>query len=425
MFGGASSVRGLRDVGNGGNDTAGSYGFVINSAPDKVIIDAAQLNPDPMYPKIDVNDERSLLSHKGLHAFLDTTWTHQPSSEFRSDIDTVKYIDDFAGTYSSNLEPWQLVTRLAYTGVVRNDVLRDKGAAKDNTLDWSAKRTSRHTGTRTIMAGQYVYWDLPSKADQNGALDPARGAAHMADMPDNASPAMTMPYDPILHKGTPTLIKRALGINIMADDPDNGRFNDPRYTEYGLFRQSQEWIDAVIRSAIVLTKSLQGVSSDAVIQRMMAMVSDKTNADRVNFTKAYIDPLGDAISLDSIGQSNFLLKDQSALPKLCADPEHDRKMAVTGTVFQPNSDAYRTMWGEKVEGFEDFQSSSSFDIRDEQEATYEKTLIACQLTAAEDLFYFTALINGFYTNRIIELPLTSADPGRDYDSVPVNIIGPS
>lgn len=434
FYGSAAGVRGLRDVGNGGNDTAGSYGFVINSEPDTTILGEAQVNPDPMYPKIDVSDERSLLSHKGLHAFIDVTWKHNSTSEFRSDIDKIKYIDDLAGQYSSNMEPWQLVNRLAYVGVVRNDVLREKGAAKDNTLDWSAKRTSRNTGNKPLMAGQYVYWDIPPKAQNRGEAEPSRGAAQMADMPANANPIWTMPYDPILHKGSPGLIKRALAVfPAEAGDEDAGRFKDPRFPDHALHRHSNELVDALIRTSIVLLASMAGpqgmkqaTTPEVLIGRMFSMIKEKNNKERVNFLAAYLDPLGGATNLQALGQSNFIFKSEAALPKLQDDPEHNRKVNVTGTVFEPNSHVYRTMWGEKSDGFEGFSLTSSFDSsQSAKKFTPEQEVTICQLTAAEDTFYFTALVNGFYTNRVIEVPITSADPGKDYDSVPTRIIGPS
>lgn len=431
-YGAPASVHSLRDVGNGGNDTAGSYGFVINAAPDKVILDEAQVNPNPMYPKVDINDERALLAHKGLHAFVDVTWKHNSTSEFRSDIDTVKYICDFAGLYSSNEEPWQLIHKLAYVGVVRNDVLRDKGAAKDNTLDWSAKRTSRNTGNRPIMAGQHVYWDLPPKPDKNGQLDQSRGAALMSDMPANANPAWTMPYDPIIHKGSPTLIKRALGTFPNPDDPDANRFLDQRYPDYGLHRHSTEWIDAVLRSAIVAVASISNtrdlsvmIGAGGLLTKLLAMVKDKNSPDRVRFLQAYLDPLGQAQNSLTLNQSNFIFKTEDAMPKIIPDAEHDRKVNTTGTVFEPNSHIYRTMWGEATGGLDSFADMNSFDKAQPAASSPQKEIVACQLTAAEDMFYFTALVNGFYTNRVIELHLTSSDPGKDYDSVPSGIIGAS
>lgn len=254
----------------------------------------------------------------------------------------------------------------------------------------------------------------------------------MSDMPANANPAWTMPYDPIIHKGSPTLIKRALGTFPNPDDPDANRFLDQRYPDYGLHRHSTEWIDAVLRSAIVAVASISNtrdlsvmIGAGGLLTKLLAMVKDKNSPDRVRFLQAYLDPLGQAQNSLTLNQSNFIFKTEDAMPKIIPDAEHDRKVNTTGTVFEPNSHIYRTMWGEATGGLDSFADMNSFDKAQPAASSPQKEIVACQLTAAEDMFYFTALVNGFYTNRVIELHLTSSDPGKDYDSVPSGIIGAS
>lgn len=423
---------GLRPLDNGANDTAGSYGFVINARPDKVITDQAQSdNPNPMYPRMDKNDEKYVLSTKGFVAFIDKTWTHNSTSPFRSDIDTIPYMDNLAGLYNKGLEPWQLVSRIAYAGIVRNTILATEGTGKDGTNDWSAKRTIPNTSNTRWPAGAPLYYDPPP-------LGVEGGAAKMSDQPKNSNPLWVMPYDEILHKGSPYLISRALGVE--KHPSDGGRFSDTKYPDHALSRHANHWLTATINTGIVLIASLlsqnelqdQLQDPDSLICKALAMTENTDSVNRKTFAENLLCPLGaNPSSTQQLSATRLFAESADDLPNLQIEEEHDRKVRVSGSTFTPNSELYGVFQNSfvgtygSVNSFEVHADSDLMTISSKQTLTNRQKLVAAQITAAEDGFYFTRLVNSFYTDRVFCTTFTSADPGFGADVVPIRIMGHS
>jgi hypothetical protein len=457
-FGDQDPARGLRDLGSGANDRSGSYGFVLNAAPDPIKIREAQLASNPMYPKQDASDPKYRIAVKGTLGFIDLRWKHQQSSEFRDDVDTVYYISDLAGQYAKGMFPWQIVETTAYMGVVDNDILTLEGTGKDNTLSWSSAATIRHTGSRRIHAGRYVFWD-PEPLRAEGAAS-MNGAAKMADMPANASPLMTQPWDPAIHKGSPTLL-----LNILTAPPDS-QFSDPRFADYGLNMLANQWLDSVIGTSLVvlsvafpqLFTSLQAVAvgvpparesaayaSYAILDNILKL-KDRTNEGRRDLIARLLDPIGAGATL---AETNLLFKRPEALPLIQTIGGRDDywRFATSGTVFTPPSRDYEVRFGgsfpssgigfgpasfgtaPRLDGGGDAATgaavASGMDhgaAVDDARDPWQMRVNRIQLTCAEDLFFTTNRVGAFYTDRIFCIASTSADPGLDFDKMPVRVL---
>lgn len=387
-------ARGLRDQGNGANDTAGQYGITLNAMPDPVILRNASVSVDPMYPKMDKGDEKYMLATKGFIALQDTRWNHQSTSEFRNDLDIVYYVDNFAGLYNKDDNIVEIIEHLAYVGLVDNDVLPIENSGKDNTTTWSGKKTIRNTGNARILNGKLIFWDMPPP----GATGAARGGVHhMTDVGENCNPAWTIPYDPIIHKGSPQLIYNA----IKKLKPN------PTATDVGLEAYAIEWISAAKKVAIVVAAYAK-VNPDILV--------DINNFSNKELADILLNPA-----------DNLMHRDAADLPPLASLPQKpfDTMQAHGGTVFSSNTDLFaeaiknsiasRNSDGRMSRGFEPLARALS--------PIQELNLM--QLTAAEDLFFYQNKINSFYTNRIFGEAIMSCDPGKDFDVVPVRVLNSS
>lgn len=387
-------ARGLRDQGNGANDTAGQYGITLNAMPDPVILRNATVSIDPMYPKMDKGDEKYMLATKGFLALQDTRWNHQSTSEFRNDLDIVYYVDNFAGLYNKADSIIEIIEHLAYVGLVDNDVLPIENSGKDNTTTWSGKKTIRNTGNARILNGKLIFWDMPPP----GATGAARGGVHhMTDVGENCNPAWTVPYDPIIHKGSPQLIYNA----IKHLKPN------PTATDAGLEAYANEWISAARKLAIVVATS---AGADQNQRDSISALSNETLADLL------LNPA-----------ANLLARGAGDLPPLASLPQKpfDTIQVHGGTVFSSNTDLFaeaiksslasRNSDGRTSRGFEPLTRA----------LTPAQEINLMQLTAAEDLFFYQNKINSFYTNRIFGEAIMSCDPGKDFDIVPVRVLNSS
>jgi hypothetical protein len=281
---------GLRDAGNGANDTAGAYGFVLNAYPDREKTREAQTAKaeQSMYPPVSPHDPRYRLAVKGMHAFKDMRWNHISESEFRNDIDMVNYMDNLAGLFSKSEKPWQILPHLTYVGVVKNDVLNMEGAGKDNTLGWSEKSTRRHTGNARMMSGQAYYWDLPPTNNEMYS----GGASKMDDVPEGQLPIWTMPYDPVIHRGSPELIYRA--ITEMSGKAE--------YSEYLLHKQSLKWLDAVINSGLVVASILVNKASPMMLKLSMRLSKNLSGLWKMTQTFAMMSSAGCSTQLAELAK---------------------------------------------------------------------------------------------------------------------------
>jgi len=404
---------GLRDAGNGANDTGGNYGFVINAEPDKEITRQAQTAKESecMYPPVSVHDEKYQISYKGLHAFKDMRWSHASESEFRNNIDMVNYMDNVAGLFAKGEKPWQIIQHLSFPGTVKNDVLSIEGAGKDNTLGWSEKATVRHTGNRRMMSGQLYYLDLPPLGDEMYS----GGASKMADMVPRALPLWTMPYDPAIHRGSPELIYRAL--------TDEAMTNQNR-TEYLLHKQARKWLSAVINTSLVtgamlLTATLGEDTTAAFAQQVVELLRapQQRTAFENELVRTLLDPTG---RIGGTGGANLFYPDLQHLPKTKLLPN---RYAITGTTFPANSQNYEEYFADRNAGFNlaNLPQTLSFDEGNTPNEPWQMDFNRRHLMAAENMFYTTVEVNGFYTNRVRGMVITSVDPGKDFDKVPMRI----
>lgn len=381
-------ARGLRDLGNGANDTSGSYGIVLNAMPDPVVLRDALSSKDPLYPKMDKNDDKYQLATKGLMAFSDTRWNHQSASPFRSDLDIVYYVDNFAGLYSKSDSLISIVSNLAYVGFVDNDVLPNENSSKDNTLSWSAKKTFRNTGNKRILAGNLIFWDLkPSDPSVKG------GAAGMADMAANYCPMWTLPYDESIHRGCPQLIYAAL------TDP---RYNVANTVDSGLKDYAEKWIEAVKNAAVVLAVASGSAQNGAVATAINGMTSNRV-------AELLLNPA-----------SNLLFN--KALPPIGAlQITAPSTVDNSGTIFPSNTDLFAAKLKASLALNNVPPPTGGFVLVDQQLSTEQQVNLK-QLSAAEDLFFFNNKINGFYTNRVVGQAIVSSDPSKDGEMIPVRVL---
>jgi hypothetical protein len=460
-------MRGLRDLGSGANDRSGAFGFVINAMPDPVKTREAQMSSNPMYPRVDPSDPKYRVSTKGCIGFIDKRWTHLPTSEYREDIDMIVYLDNLAGQYDESTEPWMLVDNLAYVGVVKTDVLSiDVRAGSENTLGWSDASTIRHTGLSRLRAGQKVYWDVPPKRG-NPKEPPHKGASDMRDMPANYEPLMTMPYDPVIHKGSPTLFYRALTAPANPSSRDPSSFSTGT-SDFGVRLIAEEWLTGVISIGLVTMLSLfeqEGIAfrnpgdlgHNFMLKLMDAVEDGKTQFQqqssgalprssplRKRIMENLLAPMGD-VKGSKLEETNLFGKQMEHIPTfgtLAGQTIRElqpKDFPVTGSVMLPPSYQARQKF-DMFEGGFGFAPTMGFPVSGAQAAAAIfphaggagardpvplRRLNRIQLEAAENFFFFTARGIDWYTGRVFCQANTSADPGFDFDKVSVRVINSS
>jgi hypothetical protein len=465
-------ARGLRDLGSGANDRSGAHGFVINAQPDPVKTREAQVATNPMYPRMDTSDPKYRVSVKGCIAFVDKRWTHLPTSEYREDIDMIVYLDNLAGQYDDSTEPWQLVDNLAYVGIVKNDVLSlDIRAGSENTLGWSDASTIRQTGPYRIRAGFKVYWDVPPK--RTNPKEPAhRGASEMKDLPANSEPLMTMAYDPVIHKGSPTLFWRALHTPPQGGSTSPMSFS-PGTSDFGVRLIAEEWLTSAIGvGLIVMLCAMEDADNNryrnpetfehrALLSLLAAIENGKTpfqqdgvgplpgpSTLRKKIMDRLLNPMGSDANASLENTNLFGNRHMEDIPlfnpmskqKLGQDLQ-PKDFPVTGSVMLPPSYQARQKF-DLYEGGFGFAQSEGFPVSGAQagaaifphmgaggaegpDARPMRRLNRVQLHAAEDFFYFTARGIDWYTGRVFCQANTSADSGFDMDKVSVRVINSS
>ena len=394
----------LRDVGRGGNDTAGVYGTTHNARPDPVHQKSIARNLSPLYKQPNMRDDKYATARKGTLSWVDTRVDNRQGASI-NETDMVWYNNQLNGSFTKGKdEPWALVDHLFIPGVIQDDVLVAEGSSKANTLQRSGKLTILNTGPQRIMAGQRIYWDLPPPSDEATTL--VGGAALVPAYEEGAEFLWTMPYDDTIHRGTPAVLHKAL----------TERTTIPgAHSDHGIERYGEEMFQAATATAFVALGALLETLGDGnlpgtredflhVAHRVMGFAKtgrnnrdDQATAFRARFIKQWLQP-----------HTNLLFTDPAAtLTNIGRGFE-----ATGGTTFRPSLEPLSITEHEKVRPLE----PSSIAPRN-MENIWMRRANLTQLMAAEELFFYTNKMREFYSKRIIFEALTSADSGKDMDVV--------
>jgi hypothetical protein len=139
-----------------------------------------------------------------------------------------------------------------------------------------------------MMSGQAYYWDLPPTNNEMYS----GGASKMDDVPEGQLPIWTMPYDPVIHRGSPELIYRA--ITEMSGKAE--------YSEYLLHKQSLKWLDAVINSGLVVASILVNKASPMMLKLSMRLSKNLSGLWKMTQTFAMMSSAGCSTQLAELAK---------------------------------------------------------------------------------------------------------------------------